>query len=1186
MSWWNVAKVAATAVGSYAGSKGSGGSGGSGGTGEMESIDIGEVLKGTAKGFEGAVPSIISAEEAMRPAMQDLALSDARRALMGGDAALRTERDTAEAAVNALEAGLSKATSEIRTKISEIESTSFNVETQREEWEKTRINLQDELVKTTDLQSAFDTASATVDTDRETFKKFRQQHSALINSLTGKLKTSFLSGKQPTGELEDKYNIAKAAQSRITKYERDYGWLELQAEEAGAKDATSYLASIEEAYNRDIGILTEEIAARPEDIDTYEPYIRAETAFNEKREADLGVLANQIENLKKTGQFSDENYEVLKGEFEDAAAAVLEGSPGILDLAEYSINRQAGVGERLKEAAAKNEFRIMQELAPELVAMYRKTNEPAVKLADIVSKQAQLMIDNPDTPYTDQQEALTKLRGTLGLPPDEDSLEAKVAAEVSGFIDKESLGSPQLQKDLAAKVGSLMGGPAAGEAEKALYGAAFDEPGVRKGPSAEAQALSAFGQEQLAPGLAARGPSPAETALGVTAEGRLAAQQRAAGAGEEAIAQRGLEMLGQAQAGPSAVQQAMAGAATTGLAAPVREASETEQALRQAAQQGLVAEQRPAGVREQALTQAGLGMLGGQAPVVSPVQQAMAQAAIRDMGAGVRGASDVEQALGISALGGLGAQQRAASPEEAAMQARIGELIAGAGKLSPLEQRQIEQQIFALQQRQGRARDTGAAAAVAGRMAEARRADLGQDLTLASALLGQQDVLQQVRVQEELQRLGLGQQAATQAVGLEATRQDERLRQQAVGQQAGVSAEQIALAQAQQGIVERETGAGFLGEAERLEQARVQEQLQRQATGQQGAFSTAQLEAAREAELLEKQAQGIQAGATAEQIELARQQQEIAQTQAGAGLVSGADALQQARINELLAQQQTGAGMTATASQIEAQRQAELQAQRGAGMQAVTQAGGLTLQQTQQELSALEAAAQQERMRESQRLQGYGITAGVAQEEFRQEAAARDLERQGLTTGAAITSDLADRDFRQKAAIANILGQEQDMEARRRAENYAREQQGLATTGQAFAMQTAVAPDVAKYFGRPASQAAGMEVLGMGQQQAMYGTSPQAFDYGQGVNVAMAEQANLTALQAAQMSADAAKKAGKYSGLGNIVGSFLGTESGAGGIMDIFGGGGGSGGGISGGGGSSGGSPYYLPETSFEQWNP
>ena len=59
MSWWNVAKVAATAVGSYAGSKGSGGSGGSGGTGEMESIDIGEVLKGTAKGFEGAVPSII-----------------------------------------------------------------------------------------------------------------------------------------------------------------------------------------------------------------------------------------------------------------------------------------------------------------------------------------------------------------------------------------------------------------------------------------------------------------------------------------------------------------------------------------------------------------------------------------------------------------------------------------------------------------------------------------------------------------------------------------------------------------------------------------------------------------------------------------------------------------------------------------------------------------------------------------------------------------------------------------------------------------------------------------------------------------------------------------------------------------------------------------------------------------------
>jgi len=1154
MSWAMVASAAITTVGVVA-SKPSGG--GTGGTAKVDPIDIEKVLKSTAKGFLAATPAMIEAEKAMRPAMQDLALDDARRALMGGDAALRTERDTAEAAVTALKAGLSAATAEIRTKLSEVKSTSFNVETQREEWKGTRIILQDELVKTTDLKSEFDTSAAKVATDRKTFSDFRRQHSALINPLTGKLKTSFLANQQPTDEVKKKYDIAKAAQSRITKHEQDYGWLETQAEEAGFKDATSYLDDLEKKYGRDIGILTEEIAARPEDIATYKPYIRAETAFNEKKEADLGTLASQIENLKKTGQFSDENYEVLKGEFEDAAAAVLEGSPGILDLAEYSINRQAGVGERLKEAAAKNEFRIMQELAPELVEMYRETNKPAVKLADIVSEQAKLMIDSPNRSYTDQQKDLTTLRGTLGLPPVEDSLEAKVAKSVSDFIDKESLGSPQIQKQLSDKVGSLMAGPAAGEAEKALYGAAFDAPGVRKGPSAEAQALSAFGQEQLR-GAEVRDPSPAEEALGLTAEGRLAAQQRAAGAGEEAIAQKGLEMLGQAQAGPSAVQQAMVGAATTGLAAPVREASETEQALRQAAQQGLIAEQRGAGLGEQALTQAGLGMLGRQAPEPSQVQKTMSDAAIRDMGAGVRGASEVEQALGLSALGGLGAQQRAASPEEAALQARIAELIGGAGTLSPLERRQVEQEMLALQQRQGRARDTGAAAAVTGRMAEARRADLGQDLGLASGLLGQQDALIQARVQEQLKALGLGQQGAVGVAGMEATRYEDMLRQRALAQQAGVSAEQIALAQAQQGIVERQAGAGFLGEAERFEEARVQEQLQRQATAQQGAFGTAQLETARQAELLQKQEQGIQAGATAEQMELARQQQAIVEAQAGAGMVSGADALQQARINELLAQQQTGAGMAATASQIEAQRQAEFQAQRSAGMQAVTQAGGLTLQQTQQELSALEAAAQRESARESQLLQGVGLSAGISQEQFRQASVAEDLERQQLTTGAAITADIADRDLREKGMISSILGQEQSMEDRRIAENYAREQRGLSAAGQAFAMQTSVAPDVTSYFGRPASQTAGMAVLGASQQQAQYGTDPKAFDYSQGINIAMAEQANLAGLQAAQTSASATKRAGLYSGLGNIAGSFLGTEAGAGGIMDIFGGGGGA----------------------------
>jgi len=279
------------------------------------------------------------------------------------------------------------------------------------------------------------------------------------------------------------------------------------------------------------------------------------------------------------------------------------------------------------------------------------------------------------------------------------------------------------------------------------------------------------------------------------------------------------------------------------------------------------------------------------------------------------------------------------------------------------------------------------------------------------------------------------------------------------------------------------------------------------------------------------------------------------------------------------------------AAQLEAQREAELQAQRGIGLQALTQAGGLNLQQRQQELAALEAAAQRESARESQFLQGIGLSTAISQEEFRQSAIARDLEREKLVSGSAVTSDIVERDLREQAREqameASLLTQEQDMEARRRAENYAREQQALTTAGQAFTMQQRIAPDVTAYMGRPASQGAGLDVLGVSQQQAQYGTTPKAFNYDVGVNVAMAEQANLTALQGAQTSASAAKKAGMYSGLGNVVGSFLGTEAGAGGIMDIFGSGGGtSGGGTSGGGSYSNPPTYNMPQTSFEQWNP
>ena len=91
--------------------------------------------------------------------------------------------------------------------------------------------------------------------------------------------------------------------------------------------------------------------------------------------------------------------------------------------------------------------------------------------------------------------------------------------------------------------------------------------------------------------------------------------------------------------------------------------------------------------------------------------------------------------------------------------------------------------------------------------------------------------------------------------------------------------------------------------------------------------------------------------------------------------------------------------------------------------------------------------------------------------------------------------------------------------------------------GQAFAMQRQMAPEIGAFFGRPASQAAGLQVAGMGQQQAMYGTTPQATDPMLGVNLALQQQATQAGLDAGAMAGTAQTRAGLFTGLGNIIGS-------------------------------------------------
>tara|TARA_R100001530_G_scaffold109063_2_gene76536 strand:- start:216 stop:1031 length:816 start_codon:yes stop_codon:yes gene_type:complete len=233
------------------------------------------------------------------------------------------------------------------------------------------------------------------------------------------------------------------------------------------------------------------------------------------------------------------------------------------------------------------------------------------------------------------------------------------------------------------------------------------------------------------------------------------------------------------------------------------------------------------------------------------------------------------------------------------------------------------------------------------------------------------------------------------------------------------------------------------------------------------------------------------------------------------------------------------------AGDLEAQRMASLQAQRGMGAQALGQAAGFGLQGGAQQLGALQSAGQQQSQREAQRLQGVGLAGGIAQQEFGQLAAGRELKMQQFGMGAGVAGDLAAQQRQQQTLMSGLLGQEQQAEERRMAQNVAREQQAMGALGGAFGMSKAVAPDVGAFFGRPASQSEGLGVLGMGQQQAQYGATPQGADYGVGLNMAMAQQANQAELDAAAIGASGSAKGGLMGGIGSAAGAIFGGPAGA-----------------------------------------
>ena len=358
--------------------------------------------------------------------------------------------------------------------------------------------------------------------------------------------------------------------------------------------------------------------------------------------------------------------------------------------------------------------------------------------------------------------------------------------------------------------------------------------------------------------------------------------------------------------------------------------------------------------------------------------------------------------------------------------------------------------------------------------------------------------VEQTLQQQALQQLGF------QAAG--ASPEEQALQQRIGGlidsagtlsptQQRQIEQEALALGQRQGRVRDTSTAAGVAG---RLSEARRADEAQDLMAAQQ----------------LLGQQQAMQQARTAEELQ---------RMGMGGQFAGQSEALAQQRLAEERALQQMGVGATGTAAQLGAQ-------QAGLSQQALRGAGSL------------------EQARMGQQLQGTGLAQNIAQAGFASEMAGREQQLREFGVGAQEAARFAGQQAQQDAALASLFGQQAGLEQQQFAQQQALAAQDDRRLQQAFGMQRALGPDIGAFFGRPASQAEGLQVLGMGQQQAMYGTTPQATDPMMGVNLALQQQANQTALNTGAMAANAQARGGLFSGLGQLGGGLLS------GGLTIFGG--------------------------------
>lgn len=375
------------------------------------------------------------------------------------------------------------------------------------------------------------------------------------------------------------------------------------------------------------------------------------------------------------------------------------------------------------------------------------------------------------------------------------------------------------------------------------------------------------------------------------------------------------------------------------------------------------------------------------------------------------------------------------------------------------------------------------------------------------------------------------QQQALQQLGFQAggPSQEEQALQQRIGgliesagmlslaQQRQAEQEALAMGQRQGRIRDTSTAAGVAG---RLSEARRADEASDLMAAQQLLGQQQAMQQARSAEEMQRMGMGGQmAGST--------------------------EAMAQQRLAEQRAFQQMGMGATGTAAGLQAQ-------QAGLQQQALQAAGGLAGQRTGQAQQALTGAGSLEQARMAQQLQGTGLAQNIAQAGFASEMAGREQQLREFGVGAQEAARFAQQQAQQDAALAGLYGQQAGMEQMEFAQQQALAAQDDRRLQQAFGMQRTMAPDVGAFFGRPASQAAGLQVAGMGQQQAMYGTTPQATDPMLGVNMALQQQANQANLDAAAMSASAQAQGGLFGGLGALGGGLFSAAGAAGGLGALF----------------------------------